>query len=86
MGFSRQEYWSGLPCPPPGNLPDQGLNPCLLSLLHWQVGSLPLAPLALINYGNCDEIYLPFLSVPMTKELSEDEMNLPSSHCVFYDD
>ena len=26
MGFSRQEYWSGLPCPRPGNLP----NPCLL--------------------------------------------------------
>ena len=22
MGFSRQEYWSGLPCPPPGGLPD----------------------------------------------------------------
>ena len=22
MGFSRQEYWSGLPCPPPGHLPD----------------------------------------------------------------
>ena len=22
MGFSRQEYWSGLPCPPPGDLPD----------------------------------------------------------------
>ena len=22
MGFSRQEYWSGLPCPPPGNLPN----------------------------------------------------------------
>ena len=21
-GFSRQEYWSGLPCPPPGDLPD----------------------------------------------------------------
>ena len=26
MGFSRQEYWSGLPCPPPGDLPTQGLN------------------------------------------------------------
>ena len=26
MGFSRQEHWSGLPCPPPGDLPDQGLN------------------------------------------------------------
>ena len=24
MGFSRQEYWSGLPCPPPGDLPDPG--------------------------------------------------------------
>ena len=24
MGFSRQEYWSGLPCPPPGELPDLG--------------------------------------------------------------
>ena len=42
MGFSRQEYWSGLPCPPPGDLPDQGSNQHLLSLLPWQVGSLPL--------------------------------------------
>ena len=28
MGFSRQEYWSGLPCPPPGIFPTHGLNPC----------------------------------------------------------
>ena len=27
MGFSRQEYWSGLPCPPPGGLPDPGIAP-----------------------------------------------------------
>ena len=27
MGFSRQEYWTGLPCPPPGNLPDPGIKP-----------------------------------------------------------
>ena len=26
MGFSRQEYWSGLPCPPPGDLPDLGIE------------------------------------------------------------
>ena len=32
LGFSRQEYWSGLPRPPPGDLPDQGLNPHLVSL------------------------------------------------------
>ena len=29
LGFSRQEYWSGLPCPPPGILPTQGSNPDL---------------------------------------------------------
>ena len=26
-GFSRQEYWSGLPCPPPGDLPNPGIEP-----------------------------------------------------------
>ena len=30
MGFSRQEYWSGLPCPPPGDLPDPGTEPVSL--------------------------------------------------------
>ena len=27
MGFSKKEYWSGLPCPPPGDLPDPGIEP-----------------------------------------------------------
>ena len=27
LGFCRQEYWSGLPCPPPGDLPDPGTEP-----------------------------------------------------------
>ena len=27
VGFSRQEYWSGLPCPPSGDLPDTGIKP-----------------------------------------------------------
>ena len=38
--FSRQESWSRLPLPTPGDLPTQGLN---LLLLHWQVDSLPLS-------------------------------------------
>ena len=42
MGFSRQEYWSGLPFPSPGDLPDPGIELCLLHLLHWQADSLPL--------------------------------------------
>ena len=44
-GFSRQEYWSGLPCPPLGDLPNPGIKPAsLLHLLHWKPGSLPLVP------------------------------------------
>ena len=43
-GFSRQKYWSGLSCPPPGIFLYHESNSLLLSLLHWQVDSLPLAP------------------------------------------
>ena len=39
MGFSRQEYWSGLPCPPPGDLPDPGMEPKSLSSLALAGGS-----------------------------------------------
>ena len=35
MGFSRQEYWNGLPFPTPGDLLTQGLNLCPLCLLHY---------------------------------------------------
>ena len=35
--FSRQEYWSKLPFPPPGDLPDPGVEPSSLCLLHWPV-------------------------------------------------
>ena len=41
MGFSRQEYWPGLPFPSPGDLPDPGIEPMSLASTHWQVGSLP---------------------------------------------
>ena len=44
MEFSRQEYWSGLLCPPLGDLTNPGIHPSLLHLLHWEAGSLPLAP------------------------------------------
>ena len=45
MGFSRQEYWSGLPILLlQGIFPTQGLSLSLLCLLHWQVDSLLLVP------------------------------------------
>ena len=40
MGFSRQEYWSGLPCPSPGDLPDPGIKPASPALQ----ASLPSEP------------------------------------------
>ena len=43
-GFSRQEYWNRLPCPPPGDLPDPGIKPMPLTSPTWQARSLPLGP------------------------------------------
>ena len=50
MGFSRQEYWSGLLCPPPGDLPDPGIEPvsllspvlageCFTTSANWEAGN-----------------------------------------------
>ena len=41
MGFSRQEHWNGLPCPPPGDLPNTGIEPRSLAL---KADSLPSEP------------------------------------------
>ena len=43
MGFSRQESWSGLPFPPPGNLPDPGIKPMCSASPSLQTDSLPLS-------------------------------------------
>ena len=51
MGFSRQECWSGLPFPSPGDLPNPGVD---TQLLHWQVGSLPLSNLSKSCLILCD--------------------------------
>ena len=44
IGFSRQEYWSGLPCPPPGDLPDPGNEPVSFMFPELAGGFLPLVP------------------------------------------
>ena len=40
MEFSRQEYWSGLPCPPLGDLPDQGIEAITLKFKMTLVAQL----------------------------------------------
>ena len=44
--FPRQEHWSGLLFPFPGDLPHPGVEP-----LHWQVDSLPLSHTMLLNFS-----------------------------------
>ena len=37
VGFYRQEHWSGLPCPPPGDLPNPGIKPTSLTTrVNWE--------------------------------------------------
>ena len=44
MGFSRREYWSGLPCSPPGDLPNPGIEPTFPVSLALQADSLSIEP------------------------------------------
>ena len=46
MGFSRQEYWNGLPLPSPGDLPNPGIKPGSLAL---QADALPSEPPGKLN-------------------------------------
>ena len=52
MAFSRQEYWSGLPCPPPGDLPNPGIEAMSPAAPALQVDSLPVS-----HWGNSRSIY-----------------------------
>ena len=47
MGFSRQENWSGLPFPSPGDLPDPGIEPASPALQEY---SLPLSIIGMSKY------------------------------------
>ena len=48
MGFLRQGYWSGLPLPPPENLPDPGIEPTSLALAGLFAAEPPGKPVCVI--------------------------------------
>ena len=65
MGFSRQEYWSGLPFPPPGCLPDLGIKPGSLlspalvgrfftSSTTWEAGLIAAGPHSYFTDGKTE--------------------------------
>ena len=59
MGFRRKEYWSGLPFPPSGNLPDPGIEPASFA---WQADSL------LLNHQGRPELLLTPPSLGITSD------------------
>ena len=52
LGILQARTLQWVACPPPGDFPTQGLNPCLLCLLHWR-SSLPLVPQGLEATNLC---------------------------------
>ena len=57
MGFSRQEYWSGLPIPSTRDLPNPGSSSHLFHLLYFQADSLPLHHLGSPRQTDCRQDY-----------------------------
>ena len=51
VGFSRQEYWSGLPFPPPGNLPHPGIEPLSPVAPALAAGFFTVEPYGTLPYG-----------------------------------
>ena len=80
MGFSKQEYWSGLPCPPPGIFLTQGsilhlmwLLHCRWILYHWSPGEAPISHIDPLSPSTDSLARLPLFSeglpIPFSSEL-----------------
>ena len=82
-GFSRQEYWSGLPFPSPGDLSNPGIEPTSLTSPALEADSLPLAPpgkpsyCVLINKSPIDLVR----NVVILNTMFQVAHELFSSHC-----
>ena len=59
MEFSRQEYWSGLPFPPPGDLPDPGIKPTSPTLQADSLSSEPTTVIVKVKLAQCLTLYDP---------------------------
>ena len=75
MGFFRQEYWSGLPFPSPGKLPDPGIEPASPVSPALQADSLPAEPLGkiyihiYIHTHTCVYIYIEIKILSVAREI-----------------
>ena len=71
MGFPRQEYWSGLPLPSPGDLPDPGVKTTLLK-------SPALAGMFFITHATWEDLQLLFIHLKFSG-LGVDCYHVPST-------
>ena len=69
MGFSRQEYWSGLPLPSPGDLPNPGIEPGSPTL---RADALTSEPPGKPNY----DFYRQLILIRITKEKNKTEIKI----------
>ena len=68
MEFSREEYWSGLPCPPPGDLPDPGIESASLV-------SLALAGEFFTTSTNWEVVLKLYILLIVTYDMSLNNIN-----------
>ena len=80
MGFFRQEYWNGLPCPPPGDLPDPGIEPISPASPAVQADSLLLSQTHLDANQIKGEIHIRIFTAQTTQRTASRErgMNTPA--------
>ena len=84
MGFSRQEYWTGLPFPSPGDVPDPGIKPESLHLLYWQVNSLPLHHLRSFIHQYSTGLNCVSVGRTITQLLEKNEWEHANPECARY--
>ena len=73
MGFSRQEHWSGLPCPPPRDLPDPEIEPVSLTSPTLAGGFLTPAPLGSPSLGSQAVKNLPAMRETWVPSLGQED-------------
>ena len=89
MGFSRQEYWNGLPFPSLGDLPDAGIKPGSLALqfTNWATREILECPKFVFKYakgGNAHSIIFPNSFRLLSIELSYLLKRVPCQNCYKY--
>ena len=78
MGFSRQEYWSGLPFPSPGDLPNPGIEPWSPALQADAVPSEPQGKSCVVQ--KCTDTFIGVININLfsaEREKKENEIGFP---------